>query len=64
VIKEEMPLLPPLALWYTMAIQVLEFLIGGYKIRRKKSLRINIPKGNYLILSFRLMVSCQKSAKI
>ena len=49
------------------AIRVVEFSNGGYKIRnifaRNFCLRINIPKGNYWVLSFGLMQSCQKVPK-
>jgi hypothetical protein len=31
----------------TMAIRVVEFSNGGYKIRKIFLLRINIPKGSY-----------------
>ena len=40
-----------------MAIRVVEFSSWGRKIF---CIRINIPKENYWILSFRLMASCQK----
>ena len=38
-----------------MAIQVMEFSNGGYRIRKVFCLRINILKGNYLILRIGLV---------
>ena len=40
---------------HPMAIRVVEFSNGGYKIRKKIGLRINIPKGNFWILRIGLM---------
>ena len=47
----------------TMAIWVVKFWDGGYEIRKIFYLRINVSKGNYWILSFGLMPSCQKVSK-
>ena len=43
-----------------MAIRVIEFSSGGYKIRKKFGLRINILKENYWILRIGLVGRCQK----
>ena len=54
------PLQPGTTLMQAMAIRVVDFSNGGYKIRKIFCIRINIPKGNNWILSFGLMASCQK----
>ena len=46
-----------------MALGVVEFLKGGYKIQNIFCLRINIPKKKYRIFSFGLTASCQKVPK-
>ena len=46
-----------------MAIRVVEFSNGGDKIRKIFCLKINIPKGNYLILGIGLMGKCKKVPK-
>ena len=43
-----------------MVVWVVEFSSGGYKIRNIFCLKINIPKGNYLILRIGVVSSCQK----
>ena len=43
-----------------MAIRVVEFSNWGVKNKKGYCTRINIPKGNYWILSIGLMASCQK----
>ena len=44
-------------------IQVVEFRNGGYKIRKKKFIKINIFKGNYWILRIGLMGSLSSLQK-
>ena len=48
--------------WLTdiMEVQGVEFSSGGYEIRKKKCLRINMLKGNYWILRIGLVGRCLK----